>query len=288
MAMTDKELIDKLRHDATFNPWLNKVDEFRQGLATGIRQFVLDCNKIDEYNVRINGGPAKFCLKLEIPPQPFIGTPEANIWLLLKNPGYSDIDLYDCWGDIVQDSIVLPADVAKNALQRRQELMISQFGFDQEKGKEFYLLDESFRTCIASGKGGYGWYSRYLFPEDGLLSKFCENTTADRLAFCSRNIFVLDYHPYHSKNFCEAHSDVLVHEYWKVLVEHGLKSKKIMVFWGSKILAKVRQRFPQEYASAVNERRVFVLKGARAYFSSESLYQVADSNGEFLKPYIQV
>ena len=33
--MTDNELMEKLRMDADFNPWLNKVNEFRTNLQEG-------------------------------------------------------------------------------------------------------------------------------------------------------------------------------------------------------------------------------------------------------------
>ena len=288
-TMDDKELMNKLRHDEIFNPWLGKVEEFQCNLDFGIRQFILVADKIDNYNARINNGGREFLLKTDIPPQPFIGTPEANIWLLLKNPGFSEIDLYDCWGDNVPGCRAMRADRVSEALLQRQRLMISQYRFAQEKGKEFYLLDESFHTSAICGKGGYGWYSRYLFPKDGLLTKYCASESpGDRLMFCSRNIFVLDYHPYHSEKYCDDGADILKENYWDQLVAHGLVNNKLLVFWGSKILGKVKAQFKELYDQAVEQERVFVLKSASAYFSSNCLFQVVGKSGEFLRPYLRL
>lgn len=290
--MNDNDLMDKLRNDGTFNPWLDKIDEFRSNLKNGVRKFILNQAKVDEYEKlvdKMDGDTDCYHLRLDIPPQPFIGMPTAGIWLLLKNPGFSEIDLYDYWGTMSQINGIDMQNPDLGLLQLRRELLLSQYGFSQREGHEFYLLSESFKTCSVSGKGGYGWYSRYLFPKGGLLSKHCTSEIAeDRLAFCSRNIFVLDYHPYHSENYCEANSDILKEEYWDKLVEHALTNNKLLVFWGSKILGKVKAQFEELYDKAVEAGRIYVLKGASAYFSSNCLFQVVGKGGKFLQPYLRV
>jgi hypothetical protein len=288
--MSDNELMDKLKNDATFNPWIEKIDEYKNNFRTGIRSFVLDKNKVDDYENKVNemdGENDRLHLRLDIPPQPFIGMPTAGIWLLLKNPGFSEIDLYDYWGTMSQNNSIIRQVQSERDLQDRRNLFLSQYNFSQQSGREFYLLDDSFNTCSVSGKGGFGWYSRYLFPKGGLLSMYCASK-AERLAFCSRNIFVLDYHPYHSENYCEEYADVLKEDYWDKLVEHALTNNKLLVFWGSKILGKVKAQFGELYNNSVEAGRIYVLKGASAYFSSNCLFQVVGRGGGFLKPYLKV
>ena len=292
--MTDDELMERMREDAVFNPWLNKVDEFRANLQNGTRKFVLDQEKVDEYESRIGALKNEdeienFRLRLELLPQPFIGSPEANVWLLLKNPGYSEIDYYDHLGSMTVLSNQPAQQCDKESLKQRQDLMLAQYTFKQDSGKQFYLLNEVFHTSTISGKGGYGWYSRYLFPRDGLFCNFCSsNSAADRLRFCSQNLFVLDYHPYHSESYCEEFSDILKDEYWDRLIEHALSNKKLLVFWGSKVLGRVKKKFEELYDKAVSEGRVYVLKGASAYFSSNCLFQVVGKHGDFMRSYLQV
>ena len=94
ILMTDGELIKKLREELEFNPWLGKADEFRSNFQNGVREFVLDQTKVDEYETmvgKMEGDADCYHLRLDIPPQPFIGTPTAGVWLLLKNPGFSEI-----------------------------------------------------------------------------------------------------------------------------------------------------------------------------------------------------
>ena len=293
--MNDNELMDNLKNDVAFNPWLGKVDEYRNNFETGIRSFVLHKNKVDDYESKVNvidGENDQLHLRLDIPPQPFIGMPTAGIWLLLKNPGFSEIDLYDYWGTMSQNNSVIrkiQSEREVQLLQDRRERLLSQYSFSQESGCEFYLLDDSFKTCSVSGKGGFGWYSRYLFPKGGLLSRYCaSDRDEDKLAFCSRNIFVLDYHPYHSENYCEEYADILKDNYWDKLVEHALINNKLLVFWGSKILSKVKTQFEELYNNAVEAGRIYVLKGASAYFSSNCLFKVVGRGGVFLKPYLKV
>ena len=292
--MNDKDLMDKLRNDDTFNPWLNKIEEFRMNLQNGTHKFVLDQEKVDEYEhkidtLKVDGEIESFKLRLELLPQPFIGSPEANIWLILKNPGFSEIDYYDHWGCITASSNLPAQQRDQESLNLRQDLMLAQYEFKQDAGKEFYLLDEVFHTSAISGKGGYGWYSRYLFPHDGLFSNFCDSNSAEaRLAFCSQNLFVLDYHPYHSESYCEEHSDILKNTYWDRLIKHALCNNKLLVFWGSKILGKVKKMFEELYDNAVSQGRVYVLKGASAYFSSNCLFQVVGKQGGFMHSYLRM
>ena len=120
------------------NPWIEfskEIDLWLERKEHGedvedIKRYILEG---DAENQKLE----KFCtpergegqIHLEIPPQPYIGDPKANIWLLLMNPSYSEMDIYDmvcCKND-------------QNDLKRN---ILSSIRFKDEDGKRGYTKDE--------------------------------------------------------------------------------------------------------------------------------------------------
>ena len=94
----DHELVDILDS----NPWSEMATKIRNALETNslsMGRFVLPMDEriISEFEADHKGDETE--LRLNLPPQPFIGNPEAKIWIVQFNPGYSSIiDDYDYLG----------------------------------------------------------------------------------------------------------------------------------------------------------------------------------------------
>ena len=105
------------------NPWCNFV-------MKGKTLFVLEGDRsgIEDYN---KGRKNKDTyIHLEVPPQPYIGDPKAApIWLLPKNPSYSEMDIYD----------MVRCENDQNDLKRN---ILSSIRFKDEDGKRGYTKDE--------------------------------------------------------------------------------------------------------------------------------------------------
>ena len=303
---TDEELMYELQNNSQFNPWRDVADqwqaEFNGGNHNGDYIHPNDGAAIADYKEKLNRAfsrrrhskgkrrPRKkdMELVLDLLPQPFIGNPCAPIWVLLRNPGYSSIDVYDlksisCGkkeisksGEIKKrDLRYLNVSNEEQLLGMRQTLVCRQLKFDFEDSKGFYILRKRFNTLkedYGSRKvfGGYNWYKKYFFPEQGCLSRFANDMS--ELEIASKQIFVLEYDPYHSRAYFESNVDFTHHIVWKKLVEHGIKSK-VIIARGGDILEHIQQCVSQEdLFKASNERRLFLFKGQSASFSIKNLY----------------
>lgn len=65
--------------------------------------------------------------------------------------------------------------------------------------------------------------------------------------FMSKNVFVLDYVPYHSKNYEDPKVELLHHRFWKELVRYALcDGGKLLVFWGHQVLKKLQRKLVKD------------------------------------------
>ena len=306
IVMTDEELMKKLWNDHDFNPWLEVADkwlaELNGGNHNGDYIHPNDGAAIADYKEKLNRAfsrrrhskgkrhPRKknMELVLDLLPQPFIGNPCAPIWVLLKNPGYSSIDVYDLKSinggkkEISKSGKIKKRDLRylnvsseEQLLRMRQTLICRQLKFDFDDGKEFYILRNRFNTLkenYGSRKvfGGYNWYMRYFFPEQGCLKRFVNDMCELKIA--SQQIFVLEYDPYHSQAYFESNVDFKHHILWKNLIEYGIKSKVIIARGGGVLKHIIDCVSREDLLKASNERRLFLFRGQSASFTVNNLY----------------
>lgn len=120
-----------------------------------------DKDLVDKFN---ESAPEDLLIHHELLPEPFIGSPQAPVVLLNKNPGYSS-----------------PNDLAKHPLSQQARL-----GLLHECEIPFYLLDERERQSL-----GYRWWNRKLKS----LIEACGDQVVARSVLC------VEFFPYHSRRF---------------------------------------------------------------------------------------
>ncbi len=220
------------------NPWTEMVQKLENAMKINSSKlsgrFVL---KRDE--AILNGfgclpGNETSQLLLNLPPQPFIGSPKAKIWILQFNPGYSEtIDSFDYLG---KDNLPTHDDHKNktvSSLKDRITMLCSQYRFEN---KVFYALTpcfHTFRKGFRKGhdRGVYLWYQESLFPRKGGCFSFVDEKKREQ--FCRDNIFVIEFFPYHSKTFNFSIFPFLPSfEFWRRLIRYGLRKNKIMLCHG--------------------------------------------------------
>ena len=234
--MTDTELMQELRTNSELNPWLDVAEEWLHDVNAGKSR---DCfiHPNDEKAVKHHNEAARkwcekrkkdgdpkvlpedFYLHSDLMPQPFIGNPQAPIWLLLENPGYSVADVYDL-KSIKEGRKLLPEKTFRSLgqpeeelLKVRQLLVCNQLMFQFDNDKAFYELRPEFNTIEPQKKGktlgGYNWYMKYLCCKSGYFGG-CK----DLPKTLSRNLFLLEYIPYHSVRFNDFDIEFAHHKMW--------------------------------------------------------------------------
>ncbi len=302
--MTDTELMQKLREDHDFNPWLdaaggwlrdfeagNTIDNF---ILLGDEEAVKNHNEAarewcEKSNEKTKDGSSKFAedfqLHRDLMPQPFIGNPHAPVWVLLTNPGYSEADVYDLKsvdegrGKLAAKSarvriLKVPDLTAEVALNIRRKLVCKQLKFESGDDAAFYILRREFKTIEGNGMtvwGGYNWYMKYFACAHSYVASI-----NDCLKDLSRNVFVVEYVPYHSKQYFESKQRFVHHNLWEKLITHGLESK-IMIMRGSlykKItdIVKPNDDLKNKLFKAEAERRIVVFKGQSANLTPANTY----------------
>lgn len=294
--MNDNELMDKLKHDATFNPWLNVSKQWLSEINNGINRdnFILssDQENVENHNKcavnwccknnKKKGSDSQlmyedFLLHKEIMPQPFIGNPEAPIWILLENPGYSTADIYDLISvemgrkELMKDNIgpeyIIENDInkEKSFLKDRKELVCKQLMFDFENDSAFYVLRPEFRTIRQVGRtvqGAYNWYKKYFGCKTGYFSG-----NSCLLKVLSNNIFLMEYIPYHSKRFHNFDIRFTHNNMWENMIRHAI-TEKIIVARNPLILKHIKNTVaPKEFTKAEKERRIIQFEGMSTSFS---------------------
>ena len=311
--MNDSQLLEILKNESC-NPWLSIARRWleildKRPLSTkDIKIADTEKERIAKYmehlkQYRLNLKKREPKLKSadyqiyeDVLPCPCVGSPDAPIWLMLKNPGMSDWDWYDLVSikkgrekikhEQIKDIRTYGGRAYENnALRKRQQLLVRQLMFDFEQGSKFYVFEDVFKTFKGKSKsacGSYDWYKKNLFPSGHFFG--CEK--GDAKSFASNYLFVLDYHPYHSKLFFEQGMDEIRTPYWDKLVEYAFAKEKLMIFWGSKVLEKIRSKYKNEYLDAVEKRRIVILRGPSASCS----VKMADfpvGNSHFVKEYLK-
>lgn len=144
----------------------------------------------------------------DLPPQPFQGNPEAPIWILMLNPGYSEkTDQYP----------VSDADYYKKHDDRRKA-MLAQLTFSppKEKNHWHYVLDNEDRNYSKN------WFKEHFFKDMGI-----DENNVDK------NIFILQACGYVSEKFngdLNKMTKSFPHmEYAQKLARWGLNHGKIIV-----------------------------------------------------------
>lgn len=291
------DLLDRLRKDKAVNPWLEVADKWLQMVEENSIAFSDDSIvpserlRVAAYEEKVSqmGKCGDFAIEKEILPCPCIGSPEAEIWLMFKNPGCTCWDYYD-FVSVQKGKDELLKDDSKSrrkakfrkyddekdeeaALRTRQELAIRQLKFDYSKSG-FYVFNDAFRTFEGRSMaccGTYDWNEKMMFPAKGFLTSARNGQYME--SWCASKVFELDYHPYRSKRFDRDNASLIETPYWGDLVDYAFNHHKRMVFWGGWVLRKARERVGESlYVKAVAERRILVMKSQRAMFSDETTY----------------
>lgn len=262
------------------NPWKGVADKWFS-TPNPCSKFVLpgDERALSQTSVRYN---------LELPPQPFVGHPSAPIWIMLKNPGLGDWDRCDLLEGLKGLSLKnrkFATAAADKCLAQRQKLYCDQLNFNCKRDASFIFLNAAFDTAKRGNRNPRNanlWFRRYLLSRRGLLDGLVDRENAQSsYRFMSKNVFVLDYVPYHSKNYADPKVELTHHRFWKELVRYALcDGRKLLVFWGHQVLEKLQH--DQELANclegAVSRCRVAVIKSRQVYFSPRTTYLLANKS----------
>lgn len=141
------------------NPWSDLINSKQPHIAN------CDVNAIKAMPPELQG-----CLKLELFPEPFIGNPDAKIYLLNGNPGFHE-----------NDKFFLKSQKYIKALKDTLEL----------QANSFLYLDSGTCTFNNITHPGYEWWKRHL-------KQLTQLTLPNE-----PNVFNIEYFPYHSENMNE-------------------------------------------------------------------------------------
>ena len=174
--------------------------------------------------------------QFRLPPQPFQGNPDADIWMLLANPGYAEGISKGLYGN---DIAYLDNNIGVREIDDNRELRLkackAQLRFEKSGKYHNYVLNDEF-------KGGYSGTKWFLERFVGDTKLLCGE--ADKKLFESvsnkeqlpeeywhkidRRFFLLQIHGYASKSFDE--SACFPHmEYNKALLRWGIEAGKVIV-----------------------------------------------------------
>ena len=148
--MEEKRVFEELKSE---NPWLTLKD--KPYVYSG------DRHDIDVFNSKLKD--ASYRIELDVVPEPFIGSPDAPIWLLNLNPGL--------------DPSELEHTAAVIEMQKRSAAL---------QASEFWCLDAAF-----SHTAGYRWWTKRCRELIGGYG----------LKVIQTNLFCVEMFPYHSTRF---------------------------------------------------------------------------------------
>lgn len=271
------------------NAWRKQLDDFNAGAAVcPLPNFRMDDDEewIDEYQRKYEKKGRG--LHFELLPDPFRGDPRAPVWILLLNPGYSEVDRYDHLGlcPLCGERLVradrkttshengcaarffgsgLPD--ASAALKSRQDMLIEELKLDLSTPRKFLWFEPDFHTVpeenvTLAGKGGSLWWKEFLFGDgdsDGYLLPSCGIKQPD--IAIGKRLFALESFPYHSKKFDSSflqdekfcHSDYF--KFWCFLVGWAVESgRKIIVRYEA--IRKVLERMIGKSVYANNKGNI--------------------------------
>ncbi len=260
------------------SPWnKTEIENWRNILNAGQSgEFILkaDADVIASYNRKCN--KANYFIHTSLLPQPFIGNPEAPIWILNQNPGYCEIDHYEMLGEktkiqewMNKNNITLrPETENRDSLEKRQKMILEQLTFANPI--DFYILDESFHTNKHAGNGAFGgyewWKQNLLGTENSAL--FCKGDKKMLSKF-----FALEISPYHSKNFDRKISMKTAHyTFWKELISYAFKRGKLLICRKMQIVEEI-QKIPDFER---NKDNVLRFVSQRTFLSNGNLISLED------------
>ena len=171
------------------NPWKNlELNSEGPYISSG------DEASIEKLQTRL-GGKEEYKLHLELLPEPFIGDPNAPIYLLNLNPGYKE--------ENKSEMLIIQNDIIDNNKHKSMNYPFYYLNPDEEK---------------AAIKGSEWWLSKLsqLKKEVGDQQKL------------SKNIFCIEYFPYHSMKYkdCKEIGKLPSQKYVRYLIEKAINNEK--------------------------------------------------------------
>lgn len=260
--------------------WETKENPWFEFTMNGGDEFVLTDDKVAIASYNEGKEKKNTYIHLDAPPQPYIGYPDASIWLLLKNPSYSPVDVAEITGVIPENLVELIDQQSltyinfgeKTSPQNRLNLIMAQLSFKQKSS--FYPFKEDFNVWDHNGgspQGSYRWWSKYL-----LNSNICGGKP-DNL----NNFFVLESFPYHSQKFGTIKP--WIHSpshfaFWVMMVAYALTNKKILLCRGMEIAKRVHDIAEKIGRNNADHNQIFVSSSPRnASISKNNFISYRDS-----------
>jgi len=174
----------------TQNPW-EKMKKSPD--ANG--EYILDIDRahIDKLRNKLN---------LKLFPEPFIGDPEAPVYLLNLNPGFNESDKED-----MED--------------------LKNYIFKNYKHKcPFYYLNDNLKET----NGGKWWRQR--------LGELIEECGIKKVA---NNVFCIEYFPYHSNKWTSGKVCIPSQEYNQALIEKAITERKLFIVMRNKLFSQIEE-----------------------------------------------
>ena len=233
MMLSSDDMDADLKAILSCNPWIEMAQKVRSALGSNSLaqgRFVLDQDdaliQIEESLINDDN----YKLRLNLPPQPFIGHPKAKIWIVQYNPGYSEgIDDFDYLG-AAPPCLTGYMRYNPSQLEERLGLICEQYEFKASTG--FYVLDQKFDNFIRgtrTGQGAYLWYKSTYFPRQGVFSRIGDLECSQK-RFADNNLFTIEYFPYHSKQFRHEFFPFLPSfKFWRQLMHYAFTHEKIVL-----------------------------------------------------------
>lgn len=249
--------------------WRKQLDDFNAGAEEcPLPNFRINADEewVAEYQSKYE--EKGMGLHFELLPDPFRGDPRAPVWILLLNPGYSEVDRYDhlglcpiCGKRLVRVDGKTTSHVngcvtrffgsrlpdASAALKSRQDMLLEELKLNFSKPRQFLWFDPNFNTvpeenATAAGKGGRLWWKGFLFgscderSENYVLPKCKIVKSTPNLNYeLGRRIFALELFPYHSSRFDSGfvykntYRDSQYFRLWYHLVNWAVQTEKILI-----------------------------------------------------------
>lgn len=246
--MNDAELLSQILAENPFttevvNGWRNQLQRLRKADYEEVSNasYLLPC---DVDFIERNREQAD--IKTNIPPQPYIGSPLADIWYIQINPSFSMPDYYDMVsisGDIKAHVVRECGNVnfhGDTNLQERQNLLLNQYLLNVDGDYPFYPIAPSFNTLDYNGRnalGMYRWWMRSLCVNnrDAIFADVFQNgrSQCEKANELGRRFFVLEFFPYHSKQFRVNRDDYTNSPYYgfvRRMVDYAMQMNKTILF----------------------------------------------------------
>ncbi|MDR2583672.1 MAG: hypothetical protein LBC75_09350 [Fibromonadaceae bacterium] len=174
----------------TPNPW-----EKMKNSSDANGEYILDIDRahIDKLRNKLN---------LELFPEPFIGNPEAQVYLLNLNPGFNEADKED-----MED--------------------LKNYIFKNYRHKcPFYYLNDNLKET----NGGKWWRQR--------LKELIEECGIKKVA---NNVFCVEYFPYHSNKWTSGKVCIPSQEYNQALIEKAITERKLFIVMRKQLFSQIEE-----------------------------------------------